>query len=90
MYLLLDLIQMQGLPWRRLSDRNEVKKVKEDCRGERRGELFADLECREEFSAILEYIDNLTYSDKIDYTYIYDTLKLVGFLTFFFIKCCIF
>jgi tau tubulin kinase len=77
-YLLLDLVQMQGLPWRRLNDRNDVKKVKEDCREQRRSELFVDLECKEEFSAILAYIDNLTYADKIDYQYIYDTMKLAA------------
>ena len=79
MYLLLDLVQMQGLPWRRLTDRNDVKKLKEECRTSRRGDLFVDLECREEFSSILEYIDRLSYSDHIDYNYIYGTMKLVSF-----------
>uniref|UniRef100_A0A7E4UUG2 Protein kinase domain-containing protein n=1 Tax=Panagrellus redivivus TaxID=6233 RepID=A0A7E4UUG2_PANRE len=78
LYLLVDLIQISGLPWRRLSDRNAVKKVKEECRGDRRGELLQDLECKEELSTIMEYIDNLSYSDKIDYNFIYDTLKLAA------------
>ncbi|KAM3716736.1 Tau-tubulin kinase [Dirofilaria immitis] len=62
------------LPWRKISDKNEVMKVKEECRTNR-DKLFYGIKCKEEFGKILEYIDSLHYEDRVDYSYIYELMK---------------
>ncbi|CAG9530109.1 unnamed protein product [Cercopithifilaria johnstoni] len=73
-YLLLDLLVVTGLPWRKISDKNEVLRVKEECRTNR-DKLLYGIKCKEEFGKILEYIDSLHYEDRVDYSYIYELLK---------------
>ncbi|VDO58824.1 unnamed protein product [Onchocerca flexuosa] len=81
-YLLLDLLIVTGLPWKKISDKNEVMKVKEECRMNRE-KLFYGVKCKEEFGKILEYIDSLHYEDRVDYSYIYELLKTVYFYFIF-------
>ncbi|KAI6242177.1 Tau-tubulin kinase 1 [Aphelenchoides fujianensis] len=79
-YLLMDLVQI-GLPWRKMSDKNDVKGYKEDCRkeGTRKDELYANTpKCRKELAGILDYIDGLQYHDTPDYSFIYASLKEAG------------
>ncbi|CAB3403413.1 unnamed protein product [Caenorhabditis bovis] len=73
-YLLLDLIVAPGLPWRKISDKNEVMKCKEECRKEKKDLLFIGLKQTSELNRILEYIDKLKYHDHVDYEFIYKTL----------------
>ncbi|MFH4977125.1 hypothetical protein AB6A40_003834 [Gnathostoma spinigerum] len=75
-YLLLDLIIVTGLPWRAQADRNIVLKIKENCRKDT-SKLFHGVKCQEEFTSILKYIDSLQYQDKVDYNFIYQTIKAV-------------
>lgn len=69
--------EASGLPWRKVSDKNEVLKVKEDCRINR-DKLFCGIKCKEEFGKIMEYIDTLHYEDRVDYNFIYELLKTVS------------
>jgi hypothetical protein len=61
----LDLIISPGLPWRKLSDKNDVRDVKIRCRqaGTREYEAFYNglKECRAELVKILNYLDGLDY-----------------------------
>ncbi|TKR66642.1 hypothetical protein L596_022908 [Steinernema carpocapsae] len=75
-YLLLDLIVPTGLPWKKMSDKKEVMTCKEDCRTTKRDKLFMTLRCREEFGKLLDYIDQLKYHDRIDYSFMYQVLRL--------------
>ncbi|TKR67693.1 hypothetical protein L596_023804 [Steinernema carpocapsae] len=74
-YLLLDLIITSGLPWKKIQDRNEVLRVKEECRKDKRDQMFHGVKCKESFGKIMDYIDALHYHDRIDYSYVYDLLK---------------
>ncbi|TKR67847.1 hypothetical protein L596_023934 [Steinernema carpocapsae] len=76
LYLLLDLIVPTGLPWWKMSDRKDVMACKEECRTIKRDKLFMTLRCREEFGRLLDYIDQLKYHDRVDYSYIYQVLRL--------------
>ncbi|KAK0423517.1 hypothetical protein QR680_008183 [Steinernema hermaphroditum] len=77
-YLLLDLIAPAGLPWRKMSDKKDVQACKEECRSAKREKLFQSFRCKEEFGKLLDYIDSLKYHDKVDYSYIYQVLKLAA------------
>uniref|UniRef100_A0A915C3T6 Protein kinase domain-containing protein n=1 Tax=Parascaris univalens TaxID=6257 RepID=A0A915C3T6_PARUN len=74
-YLLLDLVLSNGLPWRKISDKNEVLVNKEECRNLYRDRLFHGLKCKDEFGKILDYIDSLHYEDRVDYSFIYEMLR---------------
>jgi len=77
-YLLLDLMVLGGLPWRKLPDKIDVMKCKEESR-KGRGKLFQGLnKCQESLGKILDYIDSLGYSDKVDYSFIYHLLKVAA------------
>ncbi|KAI6219777.1 hypothetical protein M3Y99_01643400 [Aphelenchoides fujianensis] len=80
-YLLMDLVQT-GLPWRKMSDKNDVKGYKEGCRkdgNKRKEDLYATTpKCRKELAGILDYIDGLQYHDTPDYSFIYASLKEAG------------
>jgi tau tubulin kinase len=92
MYVFFEFIHPKGLPWVRtflcshnihffpkhMNDRGEVVKLKEECRSKKRDKLIPQIGCREEFSLMLDYIDNRKYADKIDYKYLYDMFKLVS------------
>lgn len=73
-YLLLDLIVPSGLPWRKLSDKHEVLKEKEECRKDKRSSLFAGLRQTDYLSKVLDYIDGRAYQDRVDYQFIYKNL----------------
>ncbi|VDO67070.1 unnamed protein product [Haemonchus placei] len=74
-YLMLDLTVPGGLIWKRIADKNEVLKVKEECRTSRKDQMLGSLKCKEELLRVLEYIDKLQYHDHVDYTYIYKMLE---------------
>lgn len=73
---------MSGLPWKKISDKNEVLRVKEESRTNREKLLYG-MKCKEEFGRILDYIDSLHYEDRVDYSYIYELLKTVSSLSIF-------
>ncbi|WKX97911.1 hypothetical protein Q1695_013534 [Nippostrongylus brasiliensis] len=74
-YLMLDLSVPGGLIWKRMADKHEVLKVKEECRTTKRDAMFGPLKCKEELGTVLDYIDKLQYQDHVDYTYIYKMLE---------------
>uniref|UniRef100_A0A0K0DIZ1 Protein kinase domain-containing protein n=1 Tax=Angiostrongylus cantonensis TaxID=6313 RepID=A0A0K0DIZ1_ANGCA len=88
-YLMLDLTvpgvyAISGLIWKRMADKNEVMKVKEECRTSKKAWMewftelmFGPLKCKNELARVLEYIDKLHYHDHVDYTYIYKMLEEV-------------
>ncbi|KAI6180007.1 Protein kinase domain-containing protein [Aphelenchoides besseyi] len=80
-YLLMDLIQSSGLPWRKMSDKNEVKDCKIRCRNEgspEQDKLYHKQKGRAELIRVITYIDQLRYEHPVDYSYIYELLKLAG------------
>ncbi|KAI6210110.1 Tau-tubulin kinase 1 [Aphelenchoides besseyi] len=81
-YLLMDIIQMNGLPWRKMTDKNEVKECKVRCRTEgtqEQDQLYHNQKkCRTELIRIITYLDALAYEMHVDYGYIYSLLKLAG------------
>ncbi|KAL6734568.1 hypothetical protein Aduo_005095 [Ancylostoma duodenale] len=74
-YLMLDLTVPGGLIWKRMADKHEVLKVKEECRTTRREAMLGNLKCKDELWRIIDYIDKLQYHDHVDYTYIYKLLE---------------
>ncbi|PIO64286.1 hypothetical protein TELCIR_14093, partial [Teladorsagia circumcincta] len=81
-YLLIDITFPQGLLWKALSEKNEVLRVKEEIRKEKRVRFdmlseaqFGNMKCKEELTRILDYIDSLHYHDHVDYTFIYKLLE---------------
>ncbi|CAL2032006.1 unnamed protein product [Caenorhabditis brenneri] len=74
-YLLLDLILVGGLPWKKLNEKNEVLLAKEECRKEKRHTLYTGLKYTVELNKILVYIDSQAYQDRIDYQFIYKSLE---------------
>ena len=79
-YLLLDLILVGGLPWKKLNEKNEVLLAKEECRKEKRHTLYTGLKYTVELNKILVYIDSQAYQDRIDYQFIYKSLEEVLFI----------
>lgn len=75
-YLLLDLIMPDGLIWKSISDRNLVRKLKEDMRTTRREDAFSGVKCSDHLMVIMDYLDGLQYQDRVDYEYIYKLLEL--------------
>ncbi|KAK6745967.1 hypothetical protein RB195_012212 [Necator americanus] len=73
-YLLLDIAVPKGIIWRSISDKNEVLKVKEQLRNEKRDSAFSSMKCKEELIKVLTYIDSLKYFDHVDYEFIYKML----------------
>ncbi|CAI2336633.1 unnamed protein product [Caenorhabditis sp. 36 PRJEB53466] len=73
-YLLIDLILLGGLPWRKISDKNEVMKAKEDCRKDKRSTLYTGIKQTTELNKVLDYIDTRAYQDRVDYQFIYKAL----------------
>ncbi|KAI6208039.1 Protein kinase domain-containing protein [Aphelenchoides besseyi] len=74
-YMIVELMNPQGLPWRRLNDRSVVQRSKEDART-LNNTFYPTFICRDELQAILNYVDTLDYTDRPDYGYIYETLRL--------------
>uniref|UniRef100_A0A7E4ZVZ7 Protein kinase domain-containing protein n=1 Tax=Panagrellus redivivus TaxID=6233 RepID=A0A7E4ZVZ7_PANRE len=79
-YLLIDLSCPSGLPWRKLSDKNDVMSSKEEIRSEKGLKRFlSDLPLvKTEFVKILQYVDRLEYSDRVDYNFIYELMALAA------------
>lgn len=75
-YLLIDLILVGGLPWKKLYDKSDVLKAKEEARHGSRTGLFGNLKHTDELNKIIDYIDTKAYQDRMDYQYIYKTLEL--------------
>ncbi|CAJ0579628.1 unnamed protein product, partial [Mesorhabditis spiculigera] len=75
-YLLLDLIVANGLPWKKLTEKNEVMTAKDNAREKKEG-LYGTLKYKDEYHEILLYVDKLEYTDRVDYTYIYEKLKRI-------------
>ncbi|EFP10361.1 hypothetical protein CRE_23562 [Caenorhabditis remanei] len=73
-YLLIDLILAGGLPWRKVTDKNDVLKFKEECRKEKRHTLYTGIKHTNELNKILDYIDSKAYQDRVDYAFIYKAL----------------
>ncbi|CAL2033445.1 unnamed protein product [Caenorhabditis brenneri] len=73
--LLLDLILVGGLPWKKLKERNEVLLAKEECRKEKRHTLYTGLKNSVVLNIILVYIDSQAHQDRVSYQFIYETLK---------------
>ncbi|KHJ87580.1 hypothetical protein OESDEN_12643 [Oesophagostomum dentatum] len=74
-YLLLDITVPGGLLWKGYSEKNEVLRVKEEIRKEKRDAQFGSMKCKEELGKIIDYIDTLHYHDHVDYSYIYKLLE---------------
>ncbi|KAL6725287.1 hypothetical protein ANCDUO_10392 [Ancylostoma duodenale] len=73
-YLLLDIAVPKGIIWRSINDKNEVLKVKEQLRKEKRETALGAMKCKEELGKVLDYIDSLKYHDRVDYEFIYKML----------------
>uniref|UniRef100_A0A7E4W1V6 Protein kinase domain-containing protein n=1 Tax=Panagrellus redivivus TaxID=6233 RepID=A0A7E4W1V6_PANRE len=73
-YLLLDLVVLNGLPWRKESDKKVVAKLKEDSR-HKKEVLYNKLKCADELAATIKYLDGLLYADTVDYEFLYNQLK---------------
>uniref|UniRef100_A0AC35GA20 Protein kinase domain-containing protein n=1 Tax=Panagrolaimus sp. PS1159 TaxID=55785 RepID=A0AC35GA20_9BILA len=73
-YLLLDLVVINGLPWRKEADKKAVQKIKEESRNNK-DVLYAKLKCADELAVTLKYLDGLQYADQVDYEYLYNQLK---------------
>uniref|UniRef100_A0A0K0F069 non-specific serine/threonine protein kinase n=1 Tax=Strongyloides venezuelensis TaxID=75913 RepID=A0A0K0F069_STRVS len=70
-YMLQDLVNRRGLPWKKLSDMNSIRVSKEESRKpENISRLIGDFSCKNEFETILSYIDKLDYVHSVDFVYI--------------------
>ncbi|CAO4360864.1 hypothetical protein L5515_000738 [Caenorhabditis briggsae] len=74
-YLLIDLILVGSVPWRKLTDKHEVLKMKEECRKDKRSLLYNGIKQTTELNKILDYIDSRAYQDRLDYQFIYKSLS---------------
>ncbi|KAI6189460.1 Tau-tubulin kinase 1 [Aphelenchoides bicaudatus] len=78
-YLFMDLILISGLPWKRITNRDLVKKVKEESRKESSAEaevMYSGIsKIRPELVKIIGYIDGLTYPERPDYELIQKMLR---------------
>jgi tau tubulin kinase len=78
-YLLMDLIISTGLPWRRLTNKDDVRDSKMNSRKEGQPEfnsLYANIpKCKGELVKIIAYIDGLAYVETPDYEFMYKMLR---------------
>ncbi|CAD5234599.1 unnamed protein product [Bursaphelenchus xylophilus] len=79
-YLLLDFLVVGGLPWKKFSDKEDVLLCKMESRKpERRNKvLFGNMKCDSILGRVVDYVDKLTYTDHVDYGFIYDHMKLAS------------
>ncbi|KAK0407097.1 hypothetical protein QR680_018994 [Steinernema hermaphroditum] len=74
LYMMVDLCNSEGVPWRRAQDREKVFEMKEEARTVKGKErLFKEMALTE-WSNMIDYIDKVGYQDKVDYTYLYEML----------------
>ncbi|CAJ0956097.1 unnamed protein product, partial [Mesorhabditis belari] len=66
----------QGLPWKKIDDKNIVQGRKEEARKDK--DLYGTLKCKNDYQKILTYIDRLEYTDHVDYQFIYEKLKRIA------------
>uniref|UniRef100_A0A0N4Z6P0 non-specific serine/threonine protein kinase n=1 Tax=Parastrongyloides trichosuri TaxID=131310 RepID=A0A0N4Z6P0_PARTI len=75
-YMLEDLINKRGLPWKKLTDLTDIRIAKEDSRKPSHiDRLLGDFPCKEYFRLILEYIDKLDYVHSVDFQYIMELMN---------------
>ncbi|CAD5234057.1 unnamed protein product [Bursaphelenchus xylophilus] len=77
-YLLLDLIVPVGLPWKKMAERDDVLKCKDEIREDsekRNNTFFYRIPCKDYLTKMLQYIDSRGYTDKVDYEFLYDGIK---------------
>ena len=76
-YLMMDLILKDGLPWRKLTEKNDVQQVKEQCKkgGPVKDQLFAGVVCKENLVKLFDYLHSMEYQDHVDYDFAYRMLK---------------
>ncbi|KAJ1366793.1 hypothetical protein KIN20_027555 [Parelaphostrongylus tenuis] len=70
-YLILDITIPGGLLWKSKNEKDDVLKVKEQMRAEKRDAALGGVPRKEELSKMLDYIDSLKYHDHVDYDFIY-------------------
>ncbi|KHJ83049.1 hypothetical protein OESDEN_17255 [Oesophagostomum dentatum] len=81
-YLLLDIAVPRGIIWRSVSDKNEVLKLKQQLRKDKRVRTIlvpqeaalGAMKCKAELGKVMDYIDSLKYFDHVDYEFIYKEL----------------
>ena len=79
LYMLLDLLVVGGLPWRAAQEKDEVMRLKQDSREGKGHRMLKSFKAgREELWKVIDYIDHLIYTDRVDYGYIFALLKLVS------------
>lgn len=77
-YLLCDILISTGLPWKKLHDRHDVLTAKVNARlpTNRHKWFFNSQKYSQLLSEMLDYTDNLSYVDHVDYKYIYKLIAL--------------
>uniref|UniRef100_A0AC35U1J4 Protein kinase domain-containing protein n=1 Tax=Rhabditophanes sp. KR3021 TaxID=114890 RepID=A0AC35U1J4_9BILA len=75
-YMIAELMSEVGLPWKKIQDKEKVFLAKKAVRLNYES-LFAPFKFAKEYGKILEYVDGLSYPDKVDYIFIYEMLKLM-------------
>uniref|UniRef100_A0A8R1DPS7 Protein kinase domain-containing protein n=2 Tax=Caenorhabditis japonica TaxID=281687 RepID=A0A8R1DPS7_CAEJA len=75
LYLILSVLVVGGLPWD-VENRHDVWRIKEECRREKRSELFRGIRRAKELHLFMDYIDSLAYQDQVDYDFLYKILAL--------------
>ncbi|CAD5210345.1 unnamed protein product [Bursaphelenchus okinawaensis] len=78
-YLLLDILMPKGLPWKKLAEKMDVRKSKEDLRT--KGAFLAmypEPKYKNELLKVFEYIQNTQYGEYVDYNYIYKTMEVAA------------
>ncbi|CAD5227984.1 unnamed protein product [Bursaphelenchus okinawaensis] len=81
LYMMMDILIRQGLPWRKESEKDVVGEMKTKARDEKSSvhkEFYGDLIGKDKFHAILKYLEGLQYVDTPDYKYIYNLLREIG------------
>ncbi|KAH7719825.1 Protein C27D8.1 [Aphelenchoides avenae] len=78
-YLLIDILNPNGLPWKKLADKNDVEQAKEDCHEGSRAPLYKGLELEtDSLDKVFSYIISRRYVDRVDYQFIYESVKQVA------------
>ncbi|CAJ0586192.1 unnamed protein product, partial [Mesorhabditis spiculigera] len=76
-YLFAEFVHPGGLPWRNMDNTKEVYREKRKAH-ERPRDLFTGFSRPEYMVAVLEYIDELSYVQQIDYGYLRQAVELQG------------
>lgn len=76
-YLLLDIMLVKGLPWKKITEKKMVAESKKKLRTNI-CEEYSEIKFKEELKKIMDYINNTKYYEDVDYKYIYEMLKMAG------------